>query len=277
MSLLAALAAHTDAAPPASGLPATLRPDLTPYATFVATPTTWATVADDVQAAIAAAAALPVRDRLIVINAEPGTYLNTYPGPGGVIYIRGTSGNPADVIFAADTDSGGVWHWWGGSYTWAEGITLHSRSNPSSGGSGTGPKYPLHITGGTSCLTLIRCVLQDDNTGGDGVTGWDGGSDSAITFYECRFGSSKGDPIFNLHGPDAPLGRVANFINCTVSSGAPLHLDYSSWDSDLSEVHIVGGQLTLGTLGGGATGHTTWTIPKGGLSARHRFTLGIPA
>lgn len=280
MSLLLAL---TAASPPDSGQAGSLsvteqlRPDLTPYATFTITPATAAAVGQEIAAAQQATTNLPARERLIVVNAEPGTYLNTYPGPGGVVYIRGTSGNPADVIFAADTDSGGVWHWWGGSYTWAEGITLHSRSNPSSGGSGTGPKYPLHITGGTSCLTLIRCVLQDDNTGGAGVTGWDGGSGSLITFYKCHLGSTLGAPRFNLHGRDAPDGRIANFIECTVSSGAPRPIDYDSWDSDRSRIHVVGGDLIIGALGGGTTGHTTWTIPKGGLSARHRFTLGLPA
>lgn len=247
---------------------------LTPYAHVTITPANTVAALAELDAAVTAATARPVRERLIDVSVEPGDYVN-YPGPYPMVYIHGTTGDPADVRFIQRNTSGGTWHWWGGRQTWLDAVTLRTETNPD--GTSIGAKYPLHVTGGGGDLVFTRCRFEAFNTRSDGgasVLGMDGGSKSTITFYACHFESYATGPAgFNMHGPDSPDGRTLNFIDCTAPTGT--QIGYSSL-SDKSRVYVVGGTVTLGAMTDGAVGYTTdWTVQLDGIAPARRMQMGL--
>lgn len=116
------------------------------------------------------------------------------------VNLFGETGNPADVeLWADEHGSGGAMHALGPLYV--EGVTLRTETPAS----GSGPKYPLHLTfvhrffrlARSTIFANCRFVANSSWAGTPGnAMGMDGGGNTYTLFYQCEL---KGVGT-NMHG-----------------------------------------------------------------------------
>lgn len=215
----------------------------------------------------------PKRQTLVRVTLEPGTY--SMVGQDMVL-IQSSTGNPADVIIESGISGGGTLHWFGGP-TWLRGVTLRSVSATDGG---TGPKYPLHMTGGGT-LTLIDCHLDaanPDSDGGDAILGMDGGDGLDVAFVRCRFSNlDEGDHWTNIHGGGiGALGQRIIFYDCTLDGSRAAPVSFNGDPAERTDIYLVEGNITSGTMNGDVHVYTDQApLTVGGFSARQRLLMGI--
>ena len=215
----------------------------------------------------------PIREKLIEVIYEPGTYTNIGVGQNMCI-SRSSTGDPADVIVETSNTAGGVLHWFGGP-TWLRGLTLRSLPHPEGD---FGPKYPLHMTNG-GILTLVDCNLEARNPGSDGgpaVIGMDGGDNLDVTFVRCNLSNLGGIPA-NIHGGGVgPEGQRIIFYNCTLSGADTQAIGYEGLANERTDIWYVGGNITPGNFSGDVTVHADDApLSVGGFPNYWRISLGI--
>jgi hypothetical protein len=178
-------------------------------------------------------------DYRVDIIVGPGTY-NEVVGTGAWINLYGSTGNPADVKITSDAAGEGTLRVWGAFYM--EGVTVES-TPPASG---TGQKYPLHLTAGPDTNSFVNCRFITTNSvamGSGAAIGMDGDSGSYTLFYGCGITAIVGaDWAANMHGFAAnttPLDVV--FVDCT-SNGK---IVYDTLNSGLADkVYWIGGSTS---------------------------------
>lgn len=223
-------------------------------------------------------------DYRVDIVIGPGTY-HEVVGTGAWINFYGATGNPADVVITSNAAGEGTVRTWGPGYF--EGITIES-TQPTSG---TGQKYPLHLTSGPRTTAFVNCKMITTNTvatGSGAAIGQDGDSGSHTLFYGCEIQAVPGaDWATNLHGKSsntAPLEVV--FVDCT--SNRPVVYDELAsgqadkvyWIGGTTNGLTVEGAATVTTIDPGATtgtvtatnvvSGTSWPSANGGVSTRDR-------
>lgn len=262
------LCAATSGAP--VGFKDALLPTLPRLASFTASPDTLAAVTQQVAAAQAAYTG-PARGKLCEVVLAPGTY--TTGLPQGWVLVRSATGNPADVIIESAETSGGVLHCFMGR-SWYRGLTLRSLTNPSGG---TGPKYPLHVTGGGGTISFIDCLFDSQNAhsdGGPATIGLDAGDGLSLSFVGCEF-RNLGGIVSNIHGgATGPRGVVIAFYHCQSVPPAANEIGFGA--TQPTDLYYIGGNIVPGVLSGGAVSHTDgWPAPVGGFQEWERIALGI--
>lgn len=281
---------------------ASLRPAGRVVATYTASPTDaaadYVTIGAAVEAAKAAQTAAGKQssiswngdgkdigpDYRVDIVLGPGTY-NEAVGMADWINLYGATGNPDDVIITSNAAGEGTVRTWGAAYF--EGITIRS-TEPASG---TGQKYPLHLTSGPRTTAVVDCKMVTTNTvatGSGAAIGQDGASGSYTLFYGCTITAvSTADWATNLHGAagnTAPLDVV--FVGCTANRPvvydelASGQADKVYWIGGTANGLTVKGAATVTTIDPGATTGTvtatnvvsgsTWPAADGGVSSRDR-------
>lgn len=205
-------------------------------------------------------------DYRVDIIIAAGTY-DEQVGTAGWVNLVGATGDPADVVIHNSGDSGGVIHSFGAIYM--EGLTLWSQDN--GGGTGTGPKYCWHITGGGTSIAA-NCILRSTNTGSTGVSGMDGGGGTYTLFYGCDLTGAAPGVITNMHGANNPTEPLTiAWVDCTTNG----EIGYSQLTSTMTDVlwsidTTDAGSPAAITTSGSVTVHTTgtWPVPTGGVSPR---------
>lgn len=225
----------------------------------------------------------PGPDYRVDILIAPGEYI----GSNGItdqISLVGKSGNPADVLLAANDDgAGGTLHMYGAAYM--EGITLATISGPDPTDT---PKYPVHYTieGGTVLAVNVR--FEDRTTDGDtaAILGADGGSGTDFIFYRCGISATRAHGT-NMHGGGGSTEPVT--VTWALSDATGENVGFAPLSDQIDVLHWHGGtvdQLGIGAPGilrtsgdpaiGGiepGTAHEvveSWPIPEQGLSDRWR-------
>lgn len=252
-----------------------LRPiQLYPYEVITVTESTVESAHAACQAAVDATVGEPALNRMIEVIYEPGEYPSMW---GGHAYTHSSTLDPNDVVIASGVTGSGVHHSYPtqGLLSVIEGITL--KVLPTSDG-GTGPKYPLHITGSGMSI-WSNCIFDTPNTpdGGGATVGVDAGDGLSLHFYRCSFKNTGGN-AFNIHGAtDNTEGVQVCLVDCHAIDGTNPEVGYTAL-TDLSpdRLWVTGGNLVAGDVEGALAEVSPpglWPVPVYGMDAKTNYQV----